>query len=235
MTDPNVIDLKRLSKLAGWSMLAMIGIGIATSVLIARGIDINLNADVATTAENMLQAEQRLRAKAYIGIAGFGLEALFAIALFLVLRAHGPVLAAWSTVASLVAATLVLLGAVFAMNAAELAANPVYLGFADGAYRLPLAGLQATSDYTSFHLSLVLSSLAKAGFFYLLLTSQLIPRLIAAWGLFASLFVAGTVVARDFIPALGADAVTYAFMISNLIALVSLGVCLAFWGIRRAQ
>jgi len=229
------INPKRLAQAVGWSILLMILIGVGSSLFLTSGIDINLTADVGATAENMLQAEQRLRAKAYLGVLALGLEVLFALGLFHLLRGWGWVLAAWSVVASLVAATLTLFGSVFAMNAAELAANPAYLNLNEGALRLPLAALQATSDYTSFHLSLVISSWAKAGLFYLLLVSRLIPRLISGWGIFASLFVASAIVIRDFVPVMGNNIVTMMFMVSNLIALVSLGVYLAFWGVREQR
>lgn len=77
-----------------------------------------------------------------------------------------------------------LLGAMFAMNAAEFASDPAYTTMVNEAQRLMLAGLQATSDYTSFHLGLIISSAANAGFFYLFIKSGLIPKLIAGWGLF---------------------------------------------------
>ena len=54
-----------------------------------------------------------------------------------------------------------------------------------------------------FILGLVLSSLSKAGFAWLFWRSGLIPKLIAGWGLFAFLFVASAIVARDFIPIYG--------------------------------
>ena len=132
------------------------------------------------------------------------------------------------------AALLSVLGAVFLMNSAEIASRPAYTVLADGADRLLINALQATSNYTSFHLSIVLSSAALAGFFWLFLKSGQIPKLIAAWGLFASLFVASTVVLRDFIPALGHNAVTAAFMLSNLIALLSTSIYLAAKGVRSA-
>ena len=125
-----------------------------------------------------------------------------------------------------------MLGAVFLMNSAEIAGRPAYTVLADNADRLLLNGLQATSNYTSFHLSLVLSSAALAGFFWLFLKSGRLPKLIAGWGLFASLFVAITIVLRDFIPALGHITITMAFMLSNLIALFSTSIYLAVVGLK---
>ena len=61
------------------------------------------------------------------------------------------------------------------------------------------------------------------------------PPVIAAWGLFASIFVASTIVLRDFIPALGHMTVTLAFMLSNLIALFSTSIYLAAKGLRAGS
>ncbi len=226
---------RTLGRWVGWSILATLVIGFSSAFLIAEGIDINLTADVKATAQNMLEAELRLRAKAYIAALTFALDGLVSIGLFLLLRKSGQLLAAWCLLVSITAAIFSLLGAMFALNAAEIAGDSAYQNIANETQRLMLAGLQATSNYTSFHLGLVLSSFAMAGFFYLFLKSALIPRLIAGWGVFASLFVGVTIVVRDFIPILGHEAVTAAFMISNLVAIVATGIYLSIHGVRTAR
>ena len=50
--------------------------------------------------------------------------------------------------------------------------------------------------------------------------------------MFASLFVAIAIVLRDFVPVVGHSGVTAAFMVSNLIALLSTSIYLAVWGVR---
>lgn len=225
------LNPQTLGRWVGWSMLATLVIGFSSAFLVADGIDINLSADVEATAQNMLEAELRLRAKAYIAILTFALDGLVSIGLFLLLRKSGQILAAWCLLVSVTAAIFSLLGAMFALNAAEIASDPAYQNIADETQRLMLAGLQATSNYTSFHLGLVLSSFAMAGFFYLFLKSALIPKIIAGWGLFASLFVAMTIVLRDFIPIFGHEAITAAFMISNLVAIVATGIYLSIHGV----
>lgn len=224
--------LQRTARTVGWSQLALIALGILTSVLVAKGIDINLSADVEATARNMLDAELRLRAKAYLACLGFALGTVANIGLFLLLKPYGPLLAAAALAISLAAAFLSLLGAVFAMNAAEIASATAYQIITDDAQRLMLTGIQATSDYTSFHLSLVISCVAQAGFFYLFYRSGLIPRLLSSWGVFASLLVSFMIVARDFVPALGHGSVTISFMIANLIAILSLSLYLTIKGVR---
>ena len=222
-----------IARWVGWSMIATIIVGAGTAMALASGIDINLSADVAATAEAMLGAEDRLRGKAYLGALSFGLDVIIAFGLFLLLRSTGVLIAGWSLFVSLVASLLMLMGAVFALNAAEIAGDPAYQSIAQDS-RLLLASLQATSDYTSFHLGLVMGSFAKLGFFYLFLKSGLIPKLISGWGIFASLFVGTTIVARDFIPALGDGTITTAFMISNLIAILATGLYLGIRGVRTA-
>ncbi|MEM8695937.1 MAG: DUF4386 domain-containing protein [Pseudomonadota bacterium] len=231
MESANTLHPRAVGRLVGWSLIGTIVIGIVAARFVAPDININLSADVAAVAESMLGAEQRLRARAYLLALTFGVEALISVGFFFLLRRSGPILAGWSLFVGLAASLLMLLGAVFALNAAEFAGDAAY-GAMSEEIRLMLASVQATSDYTSFHLGLILSSLAKAGFFALFLRSNLIPKIIAGWGLFASLFVAVTIVARDFIPVLGHGTITTAFMLSNLIALVSTGLYLGIRGVR---
>ncbi|MDP5053930.1 MAG: hypothetical protein NWP69_09070 [Congregibacter sp.] len=68
--------LLRIARTVGWSQLVQIALGILTSLLVAKGIDINLSADIESTARNMLDAEIRLRAKAYLGCFGHDLRVM---------------------------------------------------------------------------------------------------------------------------------------------------------------
>ncbi|NNC73366.1 MAG: DUF4386 domain-containing protein [Sphingomonadaceae bacterium] len=233
MSPAKSLNPQSLARWVGWSLIGTIAIGLYSAMVVADGIDINLSADVVATARNMLDAETQLRAKAYVGGLVFSFQAIIGIGLFLLLRKSGELLAGWSLFVSLAASVLGLLGAVFAMNAAEIAGDPAY-GSMAGDTRLMLAGLQATSDYTSFHLGLILSSAANAGFFYLFLRSKLIPQIIAGWGLFASIFVVTMIVGRDFVPMLGHGTITAAFLLSNLVALASTGLYLGIRGVRSS-
>lgn len=232
MHNDNPQVLVRTARTVGCSQLLLIVLGIATSMLVSQGIDINLSADVEATARNMLDAELRLRAKAYLACLSFALSTIVSVGLFLLLQSHGRLLASSALVISLAGALLSLLGAVFAMNVAEIASAAAYSSITSEAQRLMLAGMQATSDYTSFHLGLVISSAANAGFFYLFLRSQWIPMLIAVWGIFASVLVVMAIVGRDFVPALGQASVTISFMAANLIALIALSLYLGIKGVR---
>ncbi len=232
---PVTIDHHTLSRLVGAAWLATFAIGVAAALTIAQGIDINLSADVMAVASNMLGAELFLRANAYLAMLIFCIEVFIYIGLFHLLREYKPLLSQWSLLLGLGASIVALMGAVYTMNAAQIAGNAAYLELANADQRLLLTGLQATADYTSFHLSLVLASIAHAGFFYAFLRSNGLPTLLAGWGLFANLFVASTIVLRDFIPALGSDSITIAFMLSNVIAILGTGVYLSVWGIKTSR
>ena len=234
MHGPELTESVGLARRVGLAWLATLLIGIVSTILLGQGIDINLSADVAAVAAAMLDAELRLRALAYVALLIFALDLLISLGLFLLLKSTGPLLAAWSLAGRIMAGMLSVLGAVFLMNSAEIASRPAYAALADSADRLLLNGLQATSNYTSFHLSIPLSSAAMAGFFWLFMKSGLIPKPIAVWGLFASLFAGSTIVLRDFIPVLGHNAITLAFILSNLVALFSTSIYLAAKGVRTS-
>jgi hypothetical protein len=220
------------ARIAGAALLATIIIGILSAMTVSAGIDINLSADVEATARAMLAAETQLHAKSYVALLIIGLNLVFLFSIYRLLRNAGPLLAGWSVGVGLVSVAFGLFGVVAAMNAAELAGTAAYQTLANGEQRLLLAGLQATTDYTSFHLSLVMSSAANAAIFILFLRSGDVPKIIAGWGLFASLFVVAALVTRDFVPVIGDDKVTLAFMVSNLLALVATGLYLAIRGVR---
>lgn len=228
-------EMKRIGQYSGWAMLASLVVGVTSAVFITHGIDINMTADVKATAENMLNAEQRLRAKAYSGVLLFALDIIVSFGFFLLLQNYGRLMSGWSLLMALGGSTVMLLGAVNAMTAAEIAGDSAFVNMGYESQRLLLAGLQATTDYTSFHLGLVIAIAAKAGFFILFFKSGLIPRFIAAWGIFASIFVGGTIFARDFIPALGDDFITMAFMLCNLLAIILTGAFMSVSGVKEVR
>lgn len=233
MHSPEALSPQTLARSVGWTLIGTIIIGVLTALYVVQGIDINLSANVSAVAEAMQDAELRLRTKAYIALLQFGMEIFIIAGFFMLLRKWGELLAGWSLFVGLTASVITVLGAVLALNGAEIASNTAYTNLPSQT-RLTLLGLQATTDYTSFHLGLILSSVSNAGFFVLFLRSGLIPKVIGGWGVFASLFVAITIVARDFIPLLGNGSITAAFMVSNLIAIVSLGLYLGIRGVRSA-
>jgi len=215
-------------RIAGAALLATIVIGAVGAATIAPGIDVNLSGDIAATAANMQNSGSSLLALGWMRLLILSLELLFYIAIWLAVRSRASLLAGWSGSMGVTSAILGSLGAVIAMNAHQIAASATIAAEQQAA----LLSLQATLDYTSFHLSLVLGAIAKAGFFAILLGAAMAPRWLTAFGMFASLLVAFVLVGRDFVPILGSDNVTIAFLAANFIALLSLGIFLSWKGLR---
>lgn len=220
------------ARLTGIALIATIALGIIMALTVLQGIDINLTADFVATPAAMMEAETSLRVAAYLSILGFALNSLVTIGLFVLLRQTSPVLALWCLCMGVTAAFMTLMGGVFTMNAALLAGNEGLATLADASQRTLLTSLQAATNYTAFHMGLIISSLSMAGYFWLFFKSRQIPSLLSGFGIYASLFVAIAISLRDFVPFLASNAVTGLFIVCNLIALVALGIYLAIWRVR---
>ncbi|MEL7022188.1 MAG: DUF4386 family protein [Pseudomonadota bacterium] len=223
----------RNARLSGLALLGTVVLGIVTTSFVTPDIDVNLNPDFATIANNMIPEERALRAKSYLAGLVFLLEALFALGLYQIFRRDGSTLAALSLVGLLAAAFGTLFGGFAALTAAEWVSADAFIDPVIAPDRLLLLTALVSAEYTVFHLGLVLGSLGKAGFLYLLLTRGLMHPLIAGWGLFASLLAAFVIVTRDFVPALANNVVSITFMSCHLVALVAVGFYLAIHGVRH--
>lgn len=209
-------DYGAIARWTGAALFTALAIGIANATVVSPGIDINLSANVSDVSTRMLEAEQSLRARGWLLTAIFFAELLVVLGLFHLTRDASRFGAGFATLAGVVASTLALWGAVNAFNAAEVASGNLPASTDPGG----LAAIQAITNYSSFHLALVMSSISNAVFYRLFLTNRRLPAWIAGFGLFASIVVAIAIVARDFVPPLTSSLVTNAFMACNLIALV---------------
>lgn len=224
--------LQSTARLTGAGLLVILALGVVNAMFVGADIDINLNADVSATAQNMLALEQAGRSRAYLSLLVFCVQCQIALGMFFILRKNVVQLASWALAVGLGAAVLGLTGAVSAMNGAEFASHPDWAGGSLQSSALSAAAISATSDYTSFHLALIAGSLSNAAFFWGFYLTRRLPRPIAGWGVFASMLVALVVVARDFFPALGHEAITAGFLGANFIALLASGLYLAIKGVR---
>jgi hypothetical protein len=224
-----LIDMQAGARLTGVGFLALIAVGALSVFIPGAALDVNLSGNVSGAAEAMLANEPAARLRAYLGLLTFAVDALVCAGLALLLFRAAPLIASWSLLVAFGAAVLGLFGPITALNVAEFASAGD--GAATGEFALS-SRVQLTTEYTSFHLALVLSSVAKAGFFVAFIRGNLIPLWIASWGVFASVFVAAAIVGRDFIPALGADIITNAFLLCNLVAMVLVGGYLLLRGVK---
>lgn len=226
-------DTDHIPRWTGSALLAGVALGIINALFVSPGIDINLNADFDATAAAMLEAETQLKARGWMLMAIFSVEVLGLVGLFLILRRAGALLAGWALALGMVAASFSLIGAVNAFAASELAAGTLEAIAATEGALLAHAAMETVTNYSSFHLALVLSNIAVAGFYWLFLRSGSIPKWIAGFGLFASLYVALAIVGRDFIAFLGSDAVTMTFMACNLLSILATGLYLLARGVQQ--
>ncbi|QYJ06292.1 DUF4386 family protein [Qipengyuania flava] len=216
------------SRWTGAALLAGVVLGIVNAVSVSPGIDINLSGDFRATAEAMLQSPDRLQARGWMLMAIFACQAASLSGFYLLTRNRSPLPAIWALLAGLVAAKFSLSASVNAFAAGKLASGVLAPDSASAH-----AVMETVANHSSFHLALVLSSLASAVFYGVFLRFRLLPPLLAGFGLFASLFVSATIVGRDFVAVLGHDAFTAAIMGANLIAIVATGLYLIVKGVRE--
>lgn len=216
------------SRWTGAALLAGVVLGIVNAMSVSPGIDINLSGDFRATAEAMLQSPGRLKARGWMLMAIFACQSASLSGFYLLTRERSPFSALWALLAGLVAATFSLSASVNAFAAAKLASGVLAPDSAPAH-----AVMETVTNHSSFHLALVLSSLAGAVFYGVFLRFLLLPPLLAGFGLFASLFVAAIIVGRDFVAALGQDVFTAAIMGTNLIAIVATGFYLILKGVQE--
>lgn len=221
------MQTESVSRWTGAALLAGVALGIANAMVVSPGIDINLSGDFGATAQAMMESPERLKARGWWLAAIFACQIVSLAGFYLLTRKGFEFAALWALLAGLVAASFSLTAAVNAFAAAKLAQ-----GILSPEGALPHTVMEAVSNHSSFHLALVLSSLANTVFYALFLRSRRLPTPLAGFGLFASLFVATAIVGRDFLPALSDGAVTGAFMASNLIAIVATAGYLIVKGVR---
>ena len=228
-------SMKHVARATGVALLLTIGLGIITSVFVSGDINVNVNADAREIIDAMRGAAGRVYGKAWIGAGLAALDAFIAAGLYLLVRQRAPFAALASLLVAVLAAALSLDVAAATLNAANLLESRALANTLNpGEVEMLLTALVAT-DYSVFHLGTVVNAAAKAGFFALLLVSRRVPRPLAGWGLFASLFVVTGIVGRDFIGALGHNAISIAFILCNLVAYLALGLYLTIRGVRVTQ
>ena len=89
MAQFEAVHTKSVAHAVGWALIGSILLGIGTAFLIAHGIDVNMTADIAGTAEAMLGAETRLRAKAYLALLALFIQIFITIGFYALLRKQG--------------------------------------------------------------------------------------------------------------------------------------------------
>lgn len=231
----NTTTANRVARATGAALLLIIAIGITASVFVADGININLNPDTQETLAAMRANLDGVYGRVHITTALTVLEVLVAAGLYRLVRERAPLVGLLSLLTSLLAAVMSLVAIASSLAIANTLASDSLGNTLDAAQLEPVLATFTITEYSAFHIGVVLNATGKAGFFWLLARARLIAAPIAWWGFAASLYIVAIMVGRDFIDALGSGAITVSFMLGNLVALVTLGAYLCFRGVRASS
>jgi hypothetical protein len=159
--------------------------------------------NAAQTARNIMANEHAFRI--YLAatlIYGVGMVVLLT-ALYVILRPVGRGLALFAALSRLVYAFLWLVMVLDFFGVLRIMGSSSYLQ-AFEPDRLPaLAGLRLSSGWDAYYIGLMFYGLGSVVFSYLWFKSRYIPRTLAAWGVFASLFAGFCAFAYLVLPSFG--------------------------------
>lgn len=207
-------------------------IGAMTSALIAELVllsGIVVGADPAQTAANLVEAETRYRVGHVVHLVTFASDAAVAAAMYVVLRPVSRGLAVTGALlrAADCAVLILSLAAGFAM--VRIAKAPAYLAAFEPAELHALARLFYGVQSDAMSMGWMLLGLGQAAFALAWLRSRYIPRVLAGWGVAASLLLALGPVINLLSP--GAAPLLF-FMVPMFFYEVPLGLWLLVRGIR---
>ena len=209
---------QRYARLAGLSYLLVLAVDIAGLVITS---SIEGNGDFAAAARNVTASETLYRVGLCLALLGCLLTIPLAIGLFVTLRPANPSLAT--------------MGLVFRSAEAAIGGVGIVGSFAAlGAY---LAGSQTAFESQALgnasQVAAIFFSTGSTIFFWVFLKSRYLPRLLSAWGVFASaLYLAywmATLIAPD-----PPGAVTIVASLPIFVAEVTTGLWLLIAGVRTA-
>jgi Domain of unknown function (DUF4386) len=184
------------------------------------------------TVLNIAEAERLFRISSVIHLLTFATDAVLAVALYAILKPvnrHLALLAAFWRLAD----CAILAGNVVTDFAAlRFVSDAEYLRSFAPAQLQALARVYLSIGTAGYQVGFVFLGLGSAVFSVLWLQSRYIPRLLAGWGIFASLTLALVTVAVMLFPALGAK-MGLAYMAPMFIYEVGLGLWLLIKGLPR--
>ena len=192
-----------------------------------------VSGNVAQTALNISASEGMFRISTVLHLLTFASDGILAVAFFVILRRVDKSLAlvgaAWRLADCAVLAGILL--ADFAVL--RLLSDADYLQAFTTPQLQALARVCISIQAGGFQIGFVLLGLGSTVFSYLWLKSGYIPRLIAGWGIFASLMLAGGTVLIILFPALGVIGMSY--MAPMFFYEVGLGIWLLTKGLKTRE
>lgn len=145
--------------------------------------------DAAQTAQNILTHERLFRLGTASNLTVFALDVVLIMALYAVLMPVGRSLALLATGWGLVETAILVVVTLSDFDVLRILGGASYLQAFETNQLQALARLSIGAHGSVYNVGLVLAGLRSTAFCFLWLKSRLIPRALAAWGVFASLLM----------------------------------------------
>jgi hypothetical protein len=218
---------RKLARLAGALYLATMAGAIYSQVFIRGALVVP--GDAAQTARRILESERLFRAGIVIDIAMLTGVLLLVWALYVLLRPVNRQLALLAGMLRLAELAIHYVATVFSLVGLTLLGGADYLTAFEPAQLQALARVAIGAQGTGINLGFVLLGLGSAIFAWLFYRSRYVPRLLAAWGILASLLLSTYALAVIVDPA--ASSIGPVSMIPMFIYEVALGGWLLVKGV----
>lgn len=180
----------RAARIAG----AMYFVSMVPALFAQFYVHVSLTVDDATrTARNIIEQERLFRLAIASDLVAFVTVVVLAVALYVLLRPVDEFLAKVAASCRLAEATVLCATAVTGVIALALLSGADYLETFDSGQLHSMARLSLGARGAGYNIGLLLFGLGSTVFSYLLLRSGYVPYVLAAWGIFSSLLVMGSV------------------------------------------
>ncbi len=142
--------------------------------------------DAAQTARNIMAHERLFRLGTASNLSVFAVDVVLIIALYVVLKPVNRNLALLATGWGLIETATLALVTLSDFDVLRILSGADYLHAFETNRLYALAGLSVRAHTDAYNVGLVFAGLRSTAFCYLWFKSRLIPRALAAWGMFAS-------------------------------------------------
>ncbi len=188
MTNTNAVAAQaRAARLAGAMFLFVNAIGIFAEVFVRGSL---LSGDVTQVAQNIIDSERLYRFSIVSDLAMLTGGLVLIWALYVLLRPVNRDLALLAVFLRIVETTVTAAATVGSLIAVRLLGGAEYLNVFESGELHALSRLARNAFGFGQDVGFIFLGLGSAVFAYLLLRSRYIPRILAGWGVFASLLLA---------------------------------------------
>jgi len=158
--------------------------------------------DAAQTARNIMAHERLFRLGTASNLTVFALDVVLIIALYVVLMPVNRTLALLATGWGLIETAILFVVTLSDFDVLRILSGADYLHAFDANQLQGLARLSLSAHGDAYNVGLVLAGLRSTAFCYLWFKSRFIPRVLAAWGMLASVLMGASAFAFIIFPEL---------------------------------